>query len=271
MTTQEYPSSYYYMDGGRPFFIRGSEVGCLCLHGLTALPQEVYWLGQKMAEQSCTVYGPRLAGHGSDWRDLAHMNWQDWYGSALDAYHVLRQQCSQVFVMGLSLGSILSLQLGIHEDVAGVIAIATFVELDMPVHRANLLKYVMRHTKPGRDDNHLRVDARMRELQAARGEYITGRTSYDRFPTHSLHQLHILMEKTRRELPELTAPLLLIHSEGDQTVPFRNQEIIAALAGTPPDDLHKMRVTDSDHLITLDVDMDDVFTTAVDFVARYAG
>ncbi len=262
----------FYLPGGAPFFFRGGPVGCLCLHGLQAVPQEVRWLGERLAAQGCTVYGPRLAGHGTSVADLRRTTWQDWYGSALDGYHILRGQCRRVFVLGLSLGGLLALYLAAQEQPDGVVSMASMLELDLPLlPYARYLKWLWRYTRKRRDAHFHRIDARLREIQARRGEPVIGRASYGQFPIASLAELYALMQVARPRLPALTAPLLLIHSEADRTVPVRNQALIAGLVGTPKEDLHTLRLRTCDHLLTLDVEMDTVFEAVTAFVARYAG
>lgn len=266
------PPHGYYQPGGAPSFHRGGDVGCLCLHGLSACPQEVAWLCDHLAAQGHTVYGARLPGHGTDVRDLARVRWEHWYGAVMDGYTILRQQCRRVFVMGLSTGGTLALLLGARERPDGVIAMAAPLEFDNPIMPyARLLKRVLYFATPDApDDNFRRIDRRVREIQTARGQALTGRASYRRIPTAGVAELYALMQVTAAELPRLSVPLLQIHSEGDQTVPFRNMAKIAGLVGTPKEHLHQLHLTECGHLLTLDVNMDQVFAAVSDFIARYA-
>lgn len=262
----------YYMPGGEPFFFRGGRVGCLCVHGLNATPQEMLWLGKSLAARGYTVYGPRLTGHGTTIQDMRHTTWHDWYGVVLDGYHLLRQQCDRVFVIGLSLGGVLSLHLGTRETPDGVIDLAGPLVLDNPLlPYARYLKIAWRYTRRNLDDNHRRIDQRMREIQARQDEPVIGRAAYGHFPVASLAELYDLGQVTLERLPRLTAPLLLIYSEADRTVPIRNLEMVALRAGTPPTHLHRLRLTRSDHLLTLDEEMETVFETVASFVDNYAG
>ncbi len=262
----------YYIPGGAPFFFQGnSGVGCLCLHGLQALPQEMLWLGKHLAAQGHTVYGPRIAGHGTDITHLRRATWQDWYGSALDGYTLLRGLCRKVFVIGLSMGGALALNLGTREQPDGVVSLAGPIGFDqalMPY--ARYLKVVWHYTAKNPDENFRRIDSRMRTIQAQRGEPEIGRAGYGHFPVAALAELYAMMGVVTERLPRLTAPLQLIYSEGDRTVPFWNLAKIASLAGTPKDRLHTLALKQSDHLLTLDVEMDTVFDTVAAFVARYA-
>lgn len=262
----------YYQPGGEPFFLRGStEVGCLCVHGITAMPQEMKWLGEHLHAQGYTVYGPRLAGHGTDLAHHARTTWPHWYGSVRDGYAILRQQCRQVFVIGLSMGGLLSLHLGTREQPDGIACLAGPVEVDQPLlPYGRYLKHVWRYTGGEPDDNHKRVDSRMRELQAQRGEVVIGRAVYPQHSIAAASQLYDLMQVTRGNLDRLTAPLLLVYSEQDGTVPARNQGIIAGAVGTPAADLHQLTLRESDHLLTLDIEMETVFAAVADFVAQYA-
>ena len=262
----------YYIPGGAPFFFPGNDVGCLCVHGLQALPQEMLWLGKHLAAQGYTVYGPRVAGHGTDITQLRRMHWEDWYGSVLDGYTLLRQMCRKVFVIGLSAGGALSLNLGTREQPDGVVSLAGPIGFDqqmMPYTR--YLKYVWRYTNKNQDANFHRMNDRMRAIQAEQGEPEIGRASYGHFPVASLAELYEMMEIIKPRLPRLTMPLQLIYSENDHTVPFWNMAAIQAQVGTPPEHLHTLALQQSDHLLTLDVEMETVFATVTDFVARYAG
>lgn len=263
-------SGAYYMPGSEPFFFRGGDVGCLCVHGLNAVPQEVLWLGKHLAEQGYTVYGPRLTGHGTSIEDMRHTTWQDWYGVVLDGYRMLRQQCDKVFVLGLSLGGLLSLQLGTREQPDGIVDMAGPLMLDQPtLPYSRYLKIVWRYTRKNLDENHYRIDSRMRTIQEQLGEPVTGRVAYGHFPVASLAEMYDLQQATQANLAALTSPLLLVYSEGDQTVPVSNLDMVASGVGTPEADLHRLKLERSDHLLTLDEEMETVFETVSGFIDHY--
>lgn len=264
-------SNAYYMPGGEPFFFRGSDTGCLLVHGITATPQEMLWLGKHLhAERGYTIYGPRVVGHGTHPENLVHIKWQDWYGSVLDGYRILRQQCNQVFVMGLSNGGLLSLHLGTHEKPDAIVSMAGPIVLDhgrLPY--ARYLKYV-RPYKPYIQDEHFhRIDSRMREIQAQKGESIIGRMRYSKDAVAGYAELYTMAAITQSALANLTSPLLLIYSEKDETVPFRNMALIASKVGTPAQDLHQLALKESSHLLTLDIEMETVFETVTGFLDHY--
>jgi carboxylesterase len=254
----------HYLPGAEPDFHRGSAVGCLCLHGFTASPAEVRWLSVHLAQQGLTVHGPRLAGHGADYRDLSRTGWRDWYYSALDGYHILRQQCEQVFVAGLSMGGMLALLLAASIPLEGLAVMAspvTFRSRRMALSR--YFKYVIPFSRqPDRSS----LPELIREEQARRGEPVLGRVRYDNWSTHAVGELHALAQVVRSQLPRVTAPLLLIYSEADQTVPIENAAIVAREVSSRNIEQHTLRA--SEHILTQHVERETVFALVADFIAR---
>ncbi|MBZ0296316.1 MAG: alpha/beta fold hydrolase, partial [Anaerolineae bacterium] len=207
---------HYYISGAEPFFYPGGRVGCLVTHGLASSPGEVRWLGQHLAQQGFTVYGPRLAGHGTDYHDLAHIHWHDWYGTVLDGYQLLRAQCDHVFLIGHSTGGTLSMLAGVHLPVAGVATLAG------PVYFGGWQPVVGKWLRYVHPYLHLPDDGplpeRVRAEQRRRGEPERGRFRYDRWATNGPVQLYELAKVTRPQLPLLKAPLLAIYSQADTVI-----------------------------------------------------
>ncbi len=256
--------------GAEPFFIPGGSVGCLCLHGLTGTPQEMAWLGQHMAEQGSAVYVPRLTGHGINPSYLTRTRWQDWYASALDGYHLLRRECDQVFVMGLSMGGLLTLLLAASEPVDGaaVLAAPLAITSNPAMRFIHLLRHIYPYvpTPPAQPDDPLNL--RITELQRTRGERITGRVSYNsQYTTAGLSELVHLQQQVIDRLGLIIAPLLLAYSEGDQTVNIADLDRI--LANVASRDVEVLRLVESDHILTNDVDHPRVFEAVRSFVATH--
>jgi carboxylesterase len=96
-----------------PFFFSGKDAnaktGCLVTHGFTGTPKEMRWLGEYLNGQGYTVCGIRLNGHATKPEDMIRSRWQDWLLSVEDGFNLLRSCTYQVFLLGLSMGGVLSL------------------------------------------------------------------------------------------------------------------------------------------------------------------
>ena len=253
------------MPGAEPYFARGGRTGILLLHGFTASPHEVKWLGQHLAGQGHTVYAPRIAGHGTDYRDLARTTWQDWVASALDGYHLLRAQCEWVFVGGLSMGGALALLTATQVAVDGVIALAAPV-LPFPGLSADRLR-IARRLRPYTDqaDRSPFADYIL-EQQKQRGEPAIGRVRYGLWSTAALEQLMRMIPHVNTRLPEITAPVIAVYSKADATVLISNLDALkAGLTSATRLEAHVLE--QSSHILTQDIERDTVFKLVEKFVA----
>ena len=116
-----------------PFFFPGkgknAHIGCLVTHGFTGSPKEMRWLGEYLNKQGYTVCGIRLTGHASRPEDMVRSRWRDWLLSVEDGYNLLRSCTDQVFLLGLSMGGVLSLTAAAQLELRGVVAMSTPFDL----------------------------------------------------------------------------------------------------------------------------------------------
>ena len=240
-----------------PFFFPAGKTACLLVHGFTATPKEMRWMGEYLHGEGFTALGVRLAGHATDMRDLTRMRWWDWLASVEDGWHLLRSAgYDPIFVMGLSLGGALSLLFGARYPVAGVVSIAAPYCLKpyilLPILRP--LAWVKPYLwKSGPPDLHDPVALRER-------------IAYPANPTRAVAEVRDLLAVLREALPHVRVPVLLAHSRSDTYVPPRNMRQIYAALGT--EDKQMLWVERSSHIVTRDTEREVVFRAAADFVRR---
>lgn len=252
------------LPGAEPFFHRGNGIGCLCLHGFMASPNELRWLGESLAARGFTVYVPRLTGHGIDPRNMSRMHWYDWYTSALDGYHILRSQCDQVIPMGLSMGGLLSLMIAADYPVTGVgvLAAPLFIRARILSH-TGWLKYLIPYTNQPDSE---RLRSLIREEQTRRGESVVGRVRYDTWSTGAVWEFSKLMRRARSGLASVNAPLLLLYAQRDTTAPPDNIHILTR--ETRSTNIEKFVLERTDHILSQDVEREIVFQKVGEFVHR---
>ena len=124
--------------GGESFFIKGGSSGVLLIHGFTGLPAELFLLGEFLNRQGFTVLCMRLAGHGTDENDLMRTTKGDWFNSVLDGLAILRGACDEIFVVGHSMGGLLTLKLASERDVAKIVTLAAPIFIDDGLGLRNL-------------------------------------------------------------------------------------------------------------------------------------
>jgi carboxylesterase len=238
-----------------PFFFPGNRIGCLLIHGFTGAPKEMRWMGEYFENLGYTVLGVRLAGHATQVEDMMRMQWQDWLASVEDGYYLLRGCVDQVFVIGLSMGGILSLLFASQHPVSGVVTMSTPYALpdDPRLPFVRILSGLMPKVKKGPADWH-NPEAEIDHVE------------YPYFPTRGIIQLRDLLSEMRSALPAVQVPVLLIHSRQDTGVVPHNAEQILAELGSQ--DKQLFWVENSGHVIPREPDRHLVFKTADEFIQR---
>ncbi|WP_093801240.1 carboxylesterase [Streptomyces sp. Wb2n-11] len=244
------------LPGAEPFRHEGGEVGVLLCHGFTGSPQSLRpWAGH-LAERGLTVSLPLLPGHGTRWEDMQLTGWQDWYAEVDRELRVLSRQCSQVFVFGLSMGGALTLRLAAkHGDAISGIAVVNPANKvhGLSAYALPVARHLVRTTKGLRSDI------------ARTGVEEVG---YDRVPLHAAHSVRNFFRIVDSELPQVTQPMLLLHSPQDHVVPAADSaRILSRVSST---DVTEILLEQSYHVATLDHDAERIFDESDAFIGRLA-
>lgn len=245
-----------------PFLLPGeaSQPACLLIHGFTGTPKEMRWMGEFLNGHGYTCLGIRLSGHATQPEDMIRSNWTDWAASVEDGYHLLRGLNERIFLVGLSMGGILSLLMATRLEVRGVVAMSTPYKLpDDP--RLRKIDWIARIIPfmPKTDEE---PGASWFDKEAWKDHL-----SYPQNPVRSIGQLNLLLGEMRAALPRVKAPVLLIHSRNDDYVMRNSMEMIYEdLLNTP--EKTKLYVDGSGHVITRDAARRQVFEHALEFIQR---
>ncbi len=239
----------------QPFAFDRGPIGCVLLHGFTAAPKEMRPLGEYLAARDFTVRGVRYPGHGTTPQDLARTTWREWVTSAQTAVQELRERCTQVWSIGLSLGGLISLYLAEQHLVDGVCAIAPAIyPPDRRMTIARLLALFMPYSPKGLADLHDPI---------ALAEH----ADYELFPTRAIAELNALMRHTRRSLAQIDAPLFLIFARHDQVVSLQALETIWAQVVSA--DKQQLILERGGHIVTEDYDKAIAFAAIERFLQQH--
>ncbi len=223
----------------------------LCIHGLTGTPWEVRHPAEALARHGFACWGPVLPGHGTTPAELAKTPRSAWLEAVLGAWDELSIVHRRVYVMGLSLGGVLSLALSQRRPVAGAVVMAAPLQLSLSVRLGvPLLRHLVRDVPktPGILDD----EARERH------------PGYDRMPLSAVYELLRLASQVEANLGCITAPLQLIYSRRDETVRLDDAERIRSGVGSAHSRIHYLE--DSGHVLPVDRERDRVADEVVDFL-----
>jgi carboxylesterase len=247
-----------------PFFLPGGRTGVLLTHGFTGGPKEMHWMGEYLNQQGYTCLGVRLAGHATKPEDMIRACWTDWTASVEDGYNLLRGATDKIFLVGLSMGGVLSLLMSTRLDVAGVVAMSTPYTLpndpkDYPIRFIKLYSYFK---------TYLPKSAELPGASWFDKEAFKGHISYPQNPIRSIAEMKTLLGEMRAALPLVKKPVLLIHSKNDKYVlPENIERLYDGLVNAS--DKTKAYVVEAGHVVTRDAARHQVFALAHDFIKRH--
>ncbi len=239
-------------------------LGCLLIHGFTGSPAEMRPLGDALAAGGFPVRGVRVAGHGTEVADLVGTSWADWYASVDAEADRLRAETGRpIAVAGMSAGGLLALHLAARRpaDVAALVLCGTPLAFD-----DRRLRWIpLLAALPW-------LPARWRMLPKAAGPDVAdpvarvASPSYRATPLVGIAELLKLQVAVRAEIGSVAQPALVFHGAHDHTVPVANLERLREALGSSWIEAHVL--PRSWHVVTIDVDRDELARLAVDFLSR---
>jgi carboxylesterase len=245
------------------FDLPGDDRGVLLLHGFTATPFEMRYLGDRLAERGYTVVGPALAGHGGSAAALDATTWPDWFAGVEHELDELRRRCRRVAVIGQSLGGLLTLHLararGAELAAAGVLAAPLWLP---PATRLGIRALHALATRMGRAPRIPKrggPDIRDLEMRAAS-------PSLTVFPLRALHSVVSFGALVRDQVGQITVPTFVAHSRRDHVVPPAcSRELVQRIGSR---DVTYLPLTRSFHVLPLDVEKDLLADALARFLAK---
>jgi carboxylesterase len=217
------------------------------------MPEEMRSLGDHLASLGHTVLGVRLAGHGTQPRDLSRTRCSDWLLDVEDGLALLTQLAQRVVIVGQSLGGKVALTAAASCRVDGVVALSTPYGSPRQQLRSRLgsvLPRLVRKPVAVHPELGLRREAAY--------------PAYAAFPTRIVRELERLDDSLRKALPAIDVPVLVIHSKADPWVPVADAERIYERLRTA--DRRLLLVEDLGHSLVLDPKRAEIFEAVAGFV-----
>ncbi len=247
--------------GGEPFFFKGSEVGCLLVHGFPGTPLEMRWLGEALHRQGFSVLGVRLFGHATEPADLMRVRARDWLANIEDGSHLLKNHCSRLILIGFSLGAVLSASITSTIEFNGLVLMAMPMDLPRLTYRLRpflpLLKYLWRYRNPPDESDWYDKQAEALNLD------------YPVQPINAVGHIFDLIQDLPGRLATLSIPTLLIYSEDDASVPTDHGKLAYEIIPSKTKEL--VLIEGSGHSLVRDAQRELVFHQVGTFAKKVGG
>jgi carboxylesterase len=240
------------------FVLKGGPTGALLIHGFPGSTTDVRLLGTYLHERGLTVSAPLLPGHGTQPADLNRVHWQDWTTCVEKALAHLQTCCEKIFIGGLSMGSLITVYTSArHPEMDGIMLYSpALAARNRLIHLTPLIKHLVAFWRGGESD--------LVNPEAAQLLY-----TYDVSPTHGAHEVYKLMGVARRLLPQVSTPVLIIHSTQDQSIAPHSARLTCDCIGSA--DKALVTLHNSGHNILIDAEWETVAGKTYEFIQEHQG
>lgn len=243
-----YKENHDIINGAEPFYYKGNNIGILVSHGFVGTPQSMEFLGESLANYGFTVYGIRLSGHGTHYRDLENVNYHNWMDDFERGYQLLKNNCKHIFVVGQSMGGTLTLDLASKfDDLKGIMLI-------------NPAMFIPSFNKFMKCDEATLLEEGSPDIKANNVKEIT----YDKTPLRAIQQLLKLLDVVRNKLSNVSCPTLSFQSIEDHVVPAENTDFILQKINAKVK--RKIVLKDSYHVASMDNEKELIVNECVHFI-----
>lgn len=184
-----------------------SNHGVLLIHGLLDCPFSLREIGQHLCEQGLLVRSVLLPGHGTRPEDLMHVTYHDWIATVQNAIADLKQETSQVSLIGYSTGAALSVYEGLHDNtLTNLVLLSPAIKVKVPVNLVVTWHYITSLFSKQKG-----WICQTEELDYAK---------YLSVPFNAVNQVNALTEviRKRQEKHPLPCPMYMIMSREDETI-----------------------------------------------------
>lgn len=234
----------------RGFEFDGDRGGVLLLHGLNGGPKEMLVIARALNERGFACKGLCLPGHHTRVSDLACVTRFDWINAVENAAKEMAARWGKIFVVGSSLGSLLTLNLAAEQGrLVRAIALCSapfFYDGWMISWWERMFARLITYTPLKHAVSIPLGEPFSLKDPAQRHEHYSYRT----IPATSMAEAARLMIEVKNKLGHIGASAIILHSEEDELTSINSAHFLEQQIGSARK--KKVILNDCYHLITVD-------------------
>lgn len=236
--------------------LKGKTAGVLLLHGFLGNPSEMKYIGAKIYQAGYSISIPRYPGHGTSIHEMTGTYGRDWYMAAREAYLELAAHCERITIVGHSMGGIFAALIASEFSPEKICLISVPVKIKGWTIYLSPCIGLIKKIIPISDEKH---GINRPETRAAHVSYS------EQIPVKQAWELHKLIKRAMKILPEVTAPVLIMQSAGDDVIPEDSADYIYSRIGSVKKE--KILFNKSNHVISVDYDRDAAAEAIIQFLS----
>ncbi|MDF2548370.1 MAG: hypothetical protein K0R93_3268 [Anaerosolibacter sp.] len=220
--------------------------GCLLLHGFTGGSCDMAPLGDMFNRENIITHCPTLHGHDNPKKDLHRSTYLDWIASAQQGYEELSRQCSEIAVIGFSMGGLLAFHLTQQYQPKCMVTMGT------PIYCLDGINIFEDISHAVKSKNYLRL---------------LDYTTFFRIPLKANYHFVKTLRSAKPLVKKLNVPLLVVQGKKDPLVRARSAQYIYDHAQTTQKEIRYYDQTTHRFCDSFETSM--IFEDIVSFVSNH--
>ena len=205
-----------FFDSNNYEFNTKSRNGIYIIHGFSNSTYDVRELAEYLGNSGFYTRADNLPGHGTTADDCNRCTYNDWIQFVEKGVSEMDSKCDNVFIIGISLGSVLAIYLATKFQFKGVVFVATVLKFNNEF-KIRMLNTIF-HPFFSKINKRKVYDKKIRDSFDYHG--------YDVYPMTGLNEMRKLTNIVRPILNQVTSPALIICSDRDLVSLRENFDIV---------------------------------------------
>jgi carboxylesterase len=236
--------------------------GVLILHGFSGKAEGLHRISPPLEDLGLPCRAPTLRGHDESTPEaLIGIHWSEWIEDGKKALAQLLAEVEKVIILGHSMGGWIALHLAIDhkEKIDSVIIAAASTRSVSPLGPGGRLNFIAPLI--------VKFKKRWGMLPVfADPEFITVGQGYEWVPTETWLNVFDFMKATEKRLPEMSVPILIMHSKNDSSNSPQGVKILEENISTSKDQKRLVWYEKTEHDMFNDCERDAIIKDVVDYV-----
>ena len=193
-----------------------SKKGVYIIHGFTNSTYETKEFAQYMGKKGFYAVADNLPGHGTSVEECNRCKYQNWIDFVEQRVAEMSSKCDSIYLVGISMGSVLALHLSTLFPINASIFAATVLKFK-DYFGTRVLTPMLHKIVPFRKKKY----SYPKEIRDS-----INFLGYHSWPMSAVNEFRKLTNKVRKDLPLINTPALIMHSNLDKLQHPANTDLV---------------------------------------------
>tara|TARA_B100000029_G_C17460611_1_gene918374 strand:- start:335 stop:1081 length:747 start_codon:yes stop_codon:yes gene_type:complete len=205
--------AYFRFDPNNYSFNSSSEIGVYILHGFSSTTFEVKELAEFLGNNGYHAVANNLPGHGTNVDDCNRIKYNHWFDKVKMDVAEMSSKCNKIFIIGNSMGSVLTLYLASIFPISGFIVGGTVLKFKNHFTTNYIVPLVCSFL----------TSQPKNKMNKSKNVKFYG---YEEYPLKALNEFRKMNYKVISVIKKIQAPGMIIHSHSDRLSNEENVKIM---------------------------------------------